>query len=209
MRKEILAMKHRHLRHAKILVPVVLLLVLLLLPPATHASGQIHIVRPGENLYRISIRYGTTVQAIARANGIRNPSLIYVGQRLIIPGGGGGHWGGGSWGGCPCTYVVRRGDTLSAIAWRYGTSVWTLVRMNGLANPNYIWAGQRLCVPCGGGGGGYHPPACGIVHVVCRGDTVYSIARRYGTTVQAIARANHLYNPSYIWVGQRLCIPCY
>jgi LysM repeat protein len=179
------------------------------LPAAAQASGQVHIVRPGENLYRIALRYGTTIQAIAQANGIHNTRLIYVGQRLIIPGGGPVH--PPSPPGGRCTYIVRRGDTLSAIAWRYGTNVWTLVRMNGLANPNYIWAGQRLVVPCGG----YYPPPpppkppCGVVHVVCRGDTVYSIARRYGSTVQAIASANHLWNPSLIWVGQRLYIPCH
>jgi LysM repeat protein len=203
-------MQGKHSRFIKVLLPVILLSVMLVLPPAVHASGQIHIVRPGENLYRIALRYGTTINAIAQANGIHNTRLIYVGQRLIIPGGGGGHWGG-YYGGCKCTYVVRRGDTLSAIAWRHGTSVWTLARMNGLANPNYIWTGQRLCVPCGG----YYPPPpppkppCGAVHVVCRGDTVYSIARRYGSTVQAIASANHLWNPSLIWVGQRLYIPCH
>lgn len=192
----------------KMLLSLVLLLVLMLLPAAAQASGHVHIVRPGENLYRIALRYGTTINAIAQANGIHNTRLIYVGQRLIIPGGGGGGGGHGAW--CRCWYIVRHGDTLSAIAWRHGTTVWTLVRMNGLANPNYIWAGQRLCVPCGG----YYPPPpppppCGVVHVVCRGDTVYSIARRYGSTVQAIAAANHLWNPSLIWVGQRLVIPCH
>ena len=199
---------------AKMLLSLALLLILLLLPAAAQASGQIHIVRPGENLYRIALRYGTTINAIAQANGIQNTRLIYVGQRLIIPGGGGGHPGGPPGG--ACTYIVHRGDTLSAIAWRYGTSVWTLARMNGLANPNYIWVGQRLVVPCGG----YHPappppppgpppPPCGTIHVVCRGDTVYSIACRYGSTVQAIAAANHLWNPNVIWPGQRLYIPCH
>jgi len=206
-------MQGKRYRYIKVLLPVILLSVLLVLPPAVHASGQIHIVRPGENLYRIALRYGTTINAIAQANGIHNTRLIYVGQRLIIPGGGGVHPPCPP-GGCACIYIVHRGDTLSAIAWRYGTSVWTLARMNGLANPNYIWVGQRLRVPCGG----YHPPAppppppgphCGVVYVVCRGDTVYSIALRYGTTVQAIAAANHLWNPSLIWAGQRLVIPCH
>jgi putative chitinase len=195
---------------AKVLLPLLLLVVLLLLPATAQASGHVHIVRPGENLYRIALRYGTTINAIAHANGIHNTRLIYVGQRLVIPGGGGG---GGHWGGwCRCMYVVHRGDTLSSIAWRHGTNVWTLVRMNGLANPNYIWAGQRLCVPCGG----YYPhpypypkPHCGMVHVVHRGDTMYSIARRYGSTVWAIAHANGISNPRLIFVGQRLTIPCH
>jgi LysM repeat protein len=47
-----------------------------------------------------------------------------------------------------CSYHVRRGDTLANIAWRYGTSVPYLARLNGLRNPNLIYAGQWLRVPC-------------------------------------------------------------
>jgi putative chitinase len=184
---------------AKVVLPVVLMIVVLCLPPAVHAQSVIHVVRRGENLTRIAIRYGTTVQAIVRANGLSNPNLIWVGQRLRIPGSGGG-WTGG----CGCVHVVRWGETLSQIAWRYDTSVWAIARANGLRNPNYIWAGQRLCIP----GGGYVPPPCGVVHLVRWGETLYSIARRYGTCVQAIVRANGLWNPNYIWAGQRLYIPC-
>jgi LysM repeat protein len=196
------------LRRAKWLLPVLLLIVTLAIPAAAQASGQIHIVRPGENLYRIALHYGTTVQAIAQANGLHNPNLIYVGQRLIIPGGG-GHYPPPPPPpppppGCQCSHVVRSGETLSQIAWRYSTSVQWLMQANGLWNPNYIWVGQRLCVPCGG----VPHPACGFTHVVQRGETLSSIARRYGTCVQSIVAANHLCNPNYIWAGQRLYIPC-
>jgi len=191
------------LRRARLLLPVLVLVVALVLPASAQASGPVHVVQRGENLYRIAMRYGTTVQAIARANGIRNPNLIYVGQRLIIPGGGYHPPAPG----CPCIHTVRRGETLIQIAWRYGTTVQWLTQANHLWNPNYIWAGQRLCVPCGGGGGPYHPP-CGVIHVVQRGETLSSIARHYGTCVQKIAAANHLTNPNYIWAGQRLAIPC-
>jgi spore germination protein len=190
-------------RRAKLLLPVLVLVVALVLPTSVQASGLIHVVQRGENLYRIAMRYGTTVQAIAWANGIANPNLIYAGQRLIIP--GGGHYPPAP--GCQCTHIVRWGETLSQIAWRYGTSVQWLTQANHLWNPNYIWAGQQLCVPCGGGGG-QHPP-CSIIHVVQWGETLYSIARYYGTCVQEIADANHLSNPNYIWAGQRLVIPCY
>jgi LysM repeat protein len=54
----------------------------------TTTTGQVHIVQPGENLFRISLRYGVSMAALAAANGISNPSLIYVGQRLVIPAGG-------------------------------------------------------------------------------------------------------------------------
>jgi LysM repeat protein len=107
-----------------------------------------------------------------------------------------------------CYYVVRRGDTLFSIARRFGTTIGAIAQANGLSNPRYIRAGQRLIIP-----GAY--PACApppaapgaTVYVVRRGDTLYSIARRYHTTVAAIAWANGIANPHRIWVGQRLVIP--
>jgi lipoprotein-anchoring transpeptidase ErfK/SrfK len=92
----------RKLWEARMLTVVVVLLAGLLWPQAAHAESKTHVVRRGENLFRIAQRYGTTVQAIASANGIRNPNLIYAGQRLRIPGkssgsgsvvtGGAGKW---------------------------------------------------------------------------------------------------------------------
>ena len=190
-------MKVKAFHRAKILLPVAVLILALALPASAHASGQIHIVRRGENLSQIAWRYGTTVGAIVYANRLPNPNLIYAGQRLYIPTGGGiGPVG------CGCLHIVRPGETLSQIAWRYGTSAWVLAWANGICNVNYIWAGQRLCVPCAGG----WTPSCTFVHVVQRGDTLYSIARRYGTCVQKITAANGLANPNVIYVGQRLCI---
>jgi lysozyme len=203
-------MKVNVLFRPKLILPVVIVIVALCLPPPAHAQQVVHIVRRGENLTRIAAYYGTSVQAIARANGLRNPNYIWAGQRLVIP--PGGSRGGGQRGGCGCVHVVRRGETLSQIAWRYGTSVWAIAQQNGLRNPNYIWAGQRLCIPCGGlyppPQGYAPPPPCGVTHVVRWGETLYSIARRYGTCVQAICQANRLWNPNYIWAGQRLHIPC-
>jgi len=49
---------------------------------------------------------------------------------------------------CTITYTVKRGDTLSAIAKRYHTTVATLANLNRIANPNRIWAGQKLQIPC-------------------------------------------------------------
>jgi LysM repeat protein len=100
-------------------------------------------------------------------------------------------------------YTVQRGDTLSRIAWRYGTTVQAIVQANGIVNRNLIYYGQRLWIPSSGGGwsGG------STVYVVRRGDTLYSIARRYGTTYRAIAATNGLYYPYTIYVGQRLVIP--
>lgn len=102
-----------------------------------------HVVQWGENLTRIAMRYGTTVWAIARANGIWNINYIRAGQVLLIPVSGPppAPWPG------PRIYVVQRGDTLSAIAWRFGTTVWAIVQANGLWNPNLIYVGQTLIIP--------------------------------------------------------------
>ena len=120
----------------------------------------------GETLYRIAARYGVSVQAIVAANGIWNPNAIYAGQRLVIP-------GCGSWSpppppppacytcppppaGCSVHYTVHPGDTLTRIAYRYGTTISNLMRCNAIANPNRIYAGQSLCI-CGGIGPVFPP----------------------------------------------------
>lgn len=100
-----------------------------------------HVVRPGETLYSIARLYGVSVSAIAQANGIVNPNMIYVGQVLYIPtcapvSGG-------------VTHIVQPGETLTRIALRYGVSVWAIANANGLTNINRIYVGQRLVIPSG------------------------------------------------------------
>jgi len=167
-------------------------------PP--RANPLVHIVRWGENLTGIARRYGTSVQAIVAANHLTNANRIYAGQRLIIPGG---------WVPAPVSgrvHIVRYGDTLSGIAARYGVSISSIIYANHLANPNRIFAGQRLVIP------GTHPappaPAPGgWTYVVRRGDTLAKIAVRFGTSVWRIATANNIANPNLIYPGQRLYIP--
>jgi LysM repeat protein len=102
------------------------------------------VVQRGENLFRIALRYGTTVQAIASANGIANPSLIYVGQTLTIPSSGTeppSPPAGGT------TYTVQPGDNLFRIALRYNISYLYLAQYNGIASPSNIYVGQVLRIP--------------------------------------------------------------
>jgi putative chitinase len=177
------------------------LVVALLLPMGAQAaqasSCPVHVVQRGENLYRIALRYGTTVHAIARANGISNPSWIYAGQRLVIPCGSQAPQSGGR------VYTVRYGDTLYSIARHFGVSVQAIMQANGLTNPNRIYAGQRLVIP----GSGTLPPSHGTWYTVRPGDTLSSIAWRHGVSMWAIVRANNISNPNRIYVGQRLYIP--
>jgi LysM repeat protein len=185
-------------------------------PPAS--CPTVHIVRRGETLSHIAWRYGTTTYHLATINGIANPNRIYAGQRLKIPCGSwkpsDGGWGHGQgWGYGQGWYVVRHGDTLSGIAWRHGTSVWAIKQANGIHNADRIYAGQKLRIPQGGwqqphysGGGPYHPGG-GKWYVVCRGDTLSSIAWRHGTNVWAIKDANNIANANWIYAGQKLYIP--
>lgn len=106
-------------------------------------------------------------------------------------------------------HVVRMGDTMYSIARMYGTTVEAIAHLNNISNPSYIQVGQQLIIPRGPytPAPTVTPPAGPCYYVVQRGDTLYSIARRYGTTVEAIAIANNIANPSLIYVGQRLTIP--
>ena len=104
-------------------------------------NPTVYIVQRGDTLYSIARRYGTTVHAIAVANKIANPSRIYAGQQLVIPGGSTTPPPSGR------IHIVQVGETLYSISRRYGTTYWAIAMANNLANPNVIYAGQRLVIP--------------------------------------------------------------
>ena len=163
---------------------------------ALAASGS-HVVDKGETLSDIAADHGTSVRAIVEANGITNPNLIRAGQELTIPGGSGSGGSGGS-----TTYVVEKGDTLGAIARKFGTSVRALVEANGITNPNLIRAGKTLTIAGASGGGSTSAPAAasggsgkqlpGQRHQVRSGETIAGIAAKYGISAADFARWNGL-----------------
>jgi lysozyme len=103
-------------------------------------------------------------------------------------------------------YTVKRGDTLSGIAWSFGVSEDALLQANSLRNANMIYVGQQLIIPEKGsrGTGG---PQCSTYYTVRRGDTLSEIALYNGIDEYALARANAVYDLNDIYVGQKLCIP--
>jgi LysM repeat protein len=108
-------------------------------PPAAPPSGWVsYVIAPGDTLSGIATRTGTTVAELASRNGITNPDRIYAGNTIQVPGTGGG---GGE------RYQIRPGDTLSALAARWGTTVAAIASRNGIANPDYIRAGDWLTRP--------------------------------------------------------------
>jgi spore germination protein len=105
---------------------------------------------------------------------------------------------------CGFYHQVQRGQTLSEISRYYGVSVPALMHANPqIANPNRIYAGSWIYIPCGGGQGG----RCSHVHYVQYGQTLSQIARYYHVHPYAIMRANGLHNPNLIYAGTSLCIP--
>ena len=156
----------------------------------TFAGGAaVHVVTPGETLAVIAAKHGTTVSELVDLNNIANPNLITIGQQLTLPGGESQR-----------VHVVASGDTVGEIAARYATSVSAIVDANGLRNANLIKIGQRLTIP-GSGTNGEDAP---LYHVVQRGESLASIAAKYGIPVETVAAANGMQPNSLIYVGTRL-----
>ena len=184
-----------------LILAMALALILALAAPAFAQGAIIHVVQRGENLFRIALRYGVTVDALAAANGLNNVSRIYVGQRLVIP------TGGTTGAPTPSSgiHIVKRGENLFRIALRYGVTYQVLAAANGIANPNHVYVGQRLVIP--GHGSTPSPAPSGQTYTVRPGDTLSAIALRFGVSMWTLAQVNGIHNPSLIYVGQVLRIP--
>jgi len=161
-------------------------------------NNTIYIVQRGDTLYSIAKRFNTTVQNIVNNNGISNPNLIYPGQRLIIA---------KSTANIQTKYMsyrIKRGDTLWGIANKYNTTVKEIAYINGIRNVNRIYINQVIRIPVNITIGEYD---CGhSIYTVRRGDTLSTIAKRFGKTINEIAELNGIKNVNYIYVGQKLRI---
>jgi len=124
--------------------------------PLAQNDGIVHVVQPGENLFRISLRYGVSMDAIVQANGLASANSVYVGQSLIIPTAATPVLSTRE---APVSlptdgsiHVVQPGENLFRIGLRYGVSVAGLMMANQLPNIN-IFIGQQLRIPSGVVGG--------------------------------------------------------
>ena len=149
---------------------------------------NIYIVKPGDSLYAIARDNNTTVDEIKLLNNLTSNTLS-VGQLLklpsaLIP---------------EDTYTVQRGDSLYSIAGKLGTTVDALKKANNLTS-NLLSIGQVLKVPTP------EDEQTGITYTVKSGDTLYSIAREFNTTVDAIKTANNL-TSNLLSIGEVLSIP--
>jgi murein DD-endopeptidase MepM/ murein hydrolase activator NlpD len=159
---------------------------------------KIHEVQEGETLYNIAEEYGTTIEALQLLNNISDPALLYIGQQLIIPGGGGDS--------VPTIYTIRVGDTLQSIAADYRTTLEDVAQANRLINPDDLVAGRPITV-ISRTGSADPKPVTGTPRVVGDGDTLLSIAAEFGMSPAELVLSNDLTFPVYLYPGQRLLIP--
>lgn len=179
----------------------------IVIPGKEGEPAQVHVVAAGETLAEIAARYDSNAAALAAANELSNPNLIRIGQKLRIPGASSSSSGGGTGGGEAASFhVVRAGDTMAGIASRYGITVAQLAEANGITDPSRIYIGTRLSLTGKSFVADNTAGGSATTHTVAAGETLGSIARRYGVDVDELARANGISNPNRIQVGQKLTV---
>src|SRR5699024_6150638 len=159
-------------------------------PTSKPSTSSTYKVQSGDTLSGIAAKFGTTTKALQNLNGITNANKIYAGQVLKVKGTA-----------KTSTYTVKSGDTLSGIASKYGTTTKALQNLNGITNPNLIYAGQKLIVS---GKAKANKKSTAKYHTVKSGDTVSGLAVKYGSTQKQIVSWNKLASANKIYVGQKL-----
>ena len=158
--------------------------------------SNIYIVKSGDSLYSIARKYNTTVDELKKLNNLSS-NVLSIGQVLKIPSSS-----ESSNTGTTNTYVVKSGDNLYSIARKYNTTVDELKRLNNLSS-NVLSIGQVLKIPSSSESSN---TGTTNTYVVKSGDSLYSIARKYNTTVDEIKRLNNL-TSNVLSIGQVLKIP--
>lgn len=158
------------------------------------SNTDLYVVKKGDSLWSIAKKYGISVDELKSLNNLNN-NMLSIGQTLKISGE-------------PSTnndiYIVKRGDSLYSIASRYGISVDVLKNYNNLTSNN-LSVGQQLFIPTG-------QDASDLIgtdydtYVVKSGDTLFSIANAYNTSVNNIRDINNLASDTLV-VGQQLLVP--
>ena len=149
---------------------------------------DIYVVKQGDSLYSIANNFGLSVNDLIEYNNLSTTSLS-IGQQLLIPKKQDSNYD---------TYVVKSGDSLYSLANQFGVTVNELKQANNLSS-NLLSIGQKLIIPT-------EAATNENIYTVQIGDNLYSIARRYNTTVSEIKRLNNL-NNEILSIGQKLIIP--
>ena len=166
------------------------------------ARGGSVTVQPGDTLSDIADRQGVSLNQLMQANGITNPNMVVAGQKLVLPGSRRATAAAAPRALPTAPYTVKSGETLSEIADRFGTSTERLIQLNGISNPNLVVAGTRLAIP--GRPSSSAAPRNAKEHVVRSGESLSSIAGRYGLPVERLVAINKIDDPDLVVSGTRL-----
>ncbi len=161
-------------------------------PATAQESGNTYIVQPGDNLYRIALKFGVSPDALARANNIVNPNIVYVGQRLIIPAAAN----------VPTPTAVPGGPSVvTPEATTAATAESTAVATAEVtAEVTVVATAVSTAVPTAA-------PVVPSTYTVQPGDNLYRIALKFNTTMQVLMQLNGIANPNIIYVGMVLKLP--
>ncbi len=160
-------------------------------------SDTVYVVKSGDTLYSIALRYDTTPNAIINKNNLTS-SVLTIGQQLIIP--SDPESTGEDDITTNNTYVVQNGDSLYSISRMYGISVDDIKNANNLTS-NILTIGQVLTIPTD-----EVSSNTSNLYVVQKGDSLWSIANRFGVSINQIRMMNNL-NSDILNIGQTLIIP--
>lgn len=160
---------------------------------------SVYTVSSGDSLSAIAKRFGVTVDQLKQVNDLRNDT-IFIGQKLVIPNGN-----ITSPTSQATTYTVKAGDSLSAIAKRFQTTVDAIRTTNRLSSDT-IYIGQTLKIPGANASDSVNTERTTFSYTVSAGDSLSVIAKRFGVTVDAIQTANKL-SSDQLQIGQTLTIP--
>lgn len=159
----------------------------LIIPGKDDSVSNEYIVKKGDTLYGIANKYGISVDSLKDYNKLSTDSLS-IGQIIKIP----------DKGVSDDLYVVKKGDTLYSIANKYGVSVDKLINVNNLKN-NMLSINQVLKIP-------KDDVVTNVIYTVKKGDSLWSIANKNKTTVDAIVKLNGLSSDN-LSIGQKLMLP--
>ncbi len=165
-------------------------------PPNTF----LYAIKKGDTLYSLAQKYNTTIGAIISANPFIEQDNLLVGENICIP-------RQKQYPSCPegNYYEIKAGDTFYSLAKFYNISLDDLKEANPGVNPESLQEGQIICIPLA-----VPPvtcPAGSRSYTVKKGDTFYSLSRRFNVTIDRLQQLNPGVNPDALLIGQKICVP--
>lgn len=167
------------MKHKKLILAVAALTLL----PSSALADVSYTVQKGDSYWKISQYFNTSLNSIISVNNATSSSALTVGQKIIVPSN---------------TYTVQKGDTYYLIAQKCGISLSSLLKANNAENNSSLYVGQKITIP---------NSAAYKTHTVQKGDTYWTISRKYGVSLSALLNANNAHEGSILHIGDVVKIP--